>query len=101
MDYQPSTNSIERSLLQKAVRRGNTEIIEKVLHYLKDDLPWLRRRLQLIAYEECWPITHTINPYDKPYQIFKEYKRLAVSVKNNNASGLADLAINKTEWPPF
>lgn len=100
MNYGPSPLGIERSLLQKAVRRGNTEIVEKVINYLRkqDDIAWLKKRLVLMTYEECWTYADKINTNCKPYQLLEQYKTLATTVKNKNASGLADLAVNKTEW---
>ena len=42
----PSKFELERSLLQKAVRRGNEYVIEKVFKYLllNDKKSWLKKR---------------------------------------------------------
>ena len=47
---------IIKSLLQKAVRRADVELTEKVVKYLIsiDEFKWLKSRLAVIAYEECW-----------------------------------------------
>ena len=46
-----------RSLVQKAVRRGNSLLVEKVASHLYaiEDHAWLRQRVVVITYEECWP----------------------------------------------
>lgn len=82
-------NDIERSLLQKAIRRGNEELVVKVLEYLirVGDLSWLRKRLFVIAYEECWTLAHEITTD----QIIEQYKKITRSVKNKNVAGLAAL----------
>ena len=51
------TDQVMRSLLQKAVRRGNTEMVNSVLQYFlqTDQDKWLRNRLAVITVEECWP----------------------------------------------
>ncbi len=53
--YQPSPVGPERSLLQKAVRRGNVDLVEKVFGYFlyKDDKDWLTEvNVSLIAHPE-------------------------------------------------
>lgn len=47
-----------RSLLQKAVRRGDVLLVEKVAHHLNSDEnpKWLRTRTSVIFFEECWPL---------------------------------------------
>ncbi len=78
-----SPHELERSLLQKAVRRGNEELTEKVVKYLTNvgDTIWLKNRFPIIVFEECW--TYTGNHYNV----------LARTVKNKNAAGLGALAV--------
>ena len=85
-----SKNDIERSLLQKAVRRGNEAVVEKALKYLfsVDDTAWLKKRLFVIAYEECWTLGNELTATN----LTKDYKKITKSVKNKNAAGLASLA---------
>lgn len=94
MDYNPSPYSLERSLLQKAVRRGDQNVVEKVIKYLlsEKDKTWLRKRLYIITYEECWMYGDNFIDGQSEYKITEHYKNLAVSVKNKNAAGLASLA---------
>jgi hypothetical protein len=91
-EFITSKYQLERSLLQKAIRRGDVEVTEKVVAYLLSvgDKDWLRDRLFVIAYEECWPIANQIQFTDLIY----EYKKIALTVKNKNAWGLAKLAVN-------
>lgn len=94
MDYKPSPHSLERSLLQKAVRRGYPDIVEKVFNYLisQKDIIWMRKRLYIITYEECWPYGNNLIPRESKFKIIEHYKKLAISEKNKNAAGLAGLA---------
>ena len=87
-----------RSLLQKAVRRGEVKIVEKVVKYLLSigDIKWLGRRLTVIIYEECWTIGDQITDCN----ILEQYKNLTLTVKNKDAAGLATLAAkyNEGNW---
>ncbi|MBL1215791.1 MAG: hypothetical protein HND52_20655 [Ignavibacteriae bacterium] len=83
---------VERSLLQKAVRRGSVEVVEKTVKYLlsQKDSSWLHKRLPVMIYEECWPLGNQITNGN----ILNQYVRLAQTVKNKDAAGLATLAMN-------
>lgn len=95
MEYGPSPQNLERSLLQKAIRRGNVELVEKVVKYLisKGDFDWLRKRLAVITYEECWTLGTELRFDKNEHIIIEQYKNLALAVKNKNAAGLASLAM--------
>ena len=86
----------ERSLLQKAVRRGNENLVDKVVNYLTivGDQTWLKNRLVIMVYEECWMYA---NALVLDANIMGQYKSLAKAVKNKNAAGLASLAFKYTE----
>ncbi|MBE0538233.1 MAG: hypothetical protein IH620_00860 [Ignavibacterium sp.] len=94
-----SPNEFERSLLQKAVRRGNENLVEKVVNYLTvvDDQTWLKNRLVVMAYEECWMYAKELILDSNKAKITGQYKSLSRAVKNKNAAGLASLAIKFTE----
>lgn len=85
---------IIRSLLQKAVRRAEVELVAKLVKYLIsiDDFTWLKNRLAVMAYEECW--TYGANLYDdqNKQKVLDQYLELTTTVKNKNAAGLAILA---------
>lgn len=53
-----STDPRVRSLLQKAARRGYSNIVDCTIDYLYDigDNSWLRSRTAVITFEECWPL---------------------------------------------
>lgn len=91
-EYKKSPFQIERSLLQKAVRRGDLVVTELTIQYLLDqgDKAWLRDRLFVIAYEECWPLASQVQIKD----ILGEYVKIASKIKNKNVWGLAKLAVN-------
>lgn len=84
---------LERSLIQKAVRRGNVELVEKVFNYLfnNGNIKWLRDRLTVIAYEECWMYGVKLNDNLKSHELLEHYKELAITIKNKNVAGLATL----------
>ena len=96
----PSVFELERSLLQKAVRRGNEYVIDKVFKYLllNDKKPWLKKRLVVMGYEECWTCANQINLDCSNYELLEQYKTLARTIKNKNADGLADLARKLNEY---
>lgn len=95
----PETDQISRSLLQKAVRRGNLEITKLTINYIiqNNDFDWLRKRLAVITFEECWTYGLEVS-YEKNEEIVtKHYLRIAESVKNKNAAGLGSLAYALSE----
>ncbi len=95
----PNTHQSCRSLLQKAVRRRNIQLVEKVAHHLNDikDTAWLKRRTAVITFEECWPIGAEL----RYPLIFEESLRIlklvAESVKMKDATGLGSLAYELSE----
>ncbi len=94
-DIEPSPLLPEHSLIQKAVRRGNVDLIEKVFTYLINidgQDKWLRDRLAVIGYEECWQYANTLNFTSTDYQLLQQYKAFACKVKNKDCDGLAYLA---------
>lgn len=100
-DIEPSPNLLEHSLITKAVRRGNVELVEKVFKYLlsiKGQRKWLRDRLAVIGYEECWPYANTLNFSCNNYQLLEQYKAIACRVKNKDCDGLAYLANRVNDW---
>jgi len=56
----PSPNSDLRSLLQKAIRRGQIELARSIVHRLVElnDRDWLRRRAFVFVFEEAWDTAH-------------------------------------------
>lgn len=93
---------IIRSLLQKAVRRADVELVEKIVKYLIsiDDFTWLKNRLAVIAYEECWTFGSQLYDDQNKQKVLEQYLELAATVKNKNAAGLAILAskYHDGEW---
>ena len=57
---QSYTDARYRSLLQKAVRRGNTELVYTTSTLLESlgtrEKNWFRTRTAIITLEECWPL---------------------------------------------
>lgn len=90
----PDTDQITRSFLQKTVRRGNFELTKKAIAYLSKngDFDWLRKRLAVVTFEECWPYGLYVT-YEKHLEIIEDhYLKIAKAVKNKNATGLGSLA---------
>lgn len=83
-----------RSLLQKAVRRGNTELVEILFDYLvhNGELSWLRKRFVVIVFEECWPLGFEITDKSSPRKIKEMLLRVTQSEKYKGASALAAIA---------
>lgn len=91
--------SILRSLLQKAVRRGNKELVQKVVLYLFSiqDHDWLRKRLAVIVFEECWTFANKLNFENKEEYILNQYLSLTETIKNKDAAGLGLFSYNYSE----
>lgn len=86
-------NPIGKSLIQKAIRRGDTKMTEKAFYYLveTDHFDWLRRRLPVIIFEECWPFALNATFDKKESLILTQCLNLSRAVKNKNAAGLGEL----------
>jgi len=100
-NIEPSPYLLEHSLIQKTVRRGNVELVEKVFKYLIDiegQRHWLKNRLAVIGYEECWPYANTLNFNCSDYELLQQYKAFACKVKNKDCDGLAYLANRLNNW---
>lgn len=89
-----STDQRVRSLLQKAARRGYTQIVELALERLNwsGDKTWLRSRAVVITFEECWPLATSLS-IDRELSS----KRIALlsvtkAAKQKDAAGLGALA---------
>ncbi len=93
---------ITKSLLQKAVRRADVELTEIIVKYLIsiDEFKWLKSRLAVIAYEECWTFGSQLYDDQNKLKVLEQYLELAATVKNKNAAGLATLAskYHDGEW---
>ena len=85
---------IIHSLLQKAVRRAEVELVAKLVKYLIsiDDFTWLKNRLAVITYEECWTYGSQLYNDENQHKVLEQYLELTATVKNKNAAGLATLA---------
>src|ERR1035437_7380913 len=85
------TDQVMRSLLQKAVRRGNTEMVNSVLQYFiqTGQDKWLRNRLAVITAEECWPYLNEVN-YSS---LIHHYNQVTTATKNKDAAGLGSVAL--------
>ncbi|SDZ30701.1 hypothetical protein SAMN05444506_11476 [Pseudomonas syringae] len=83
--------AIFRSLLQKLVRRGHTDLIESVAFALAEhgDSKWVQKRTGVILLEECWPFARSTK-CNTPSIL--TLKKIASSKKNKDASGLGSLA---------
>lgn len=90
----PETHQACRSLLQKAVRRGNVSLMKQVVHHLRDvgDIRWLRRRAPIIAFEECWPLASKVDLSASVLDISETLTQVAQAVKMKDAAGLGSLA---------
>ncbi len=83
-----------RSLLQKAVRRGDVQLVEKVARhlYIDEDPKWVRTRTSIIIFEECWPLGAELPlplDFDGALQALID---AASKEKHKEAAGLGTLA---------
>ncbi len=88
----PQTHQACRSLLQKAVRRGNTSLTSKIACHLQSigDADWLKTRTAIITFEECWPLgikLHQKTDFQGILHILTEVTR-TVKVKDAAALGM-------------
>lgn len=94
-----SSNAIMRSLLQKAVRRNDSELIKKIIAYLihNNDQEWIRKRLAVMVYEDSWAYGMNVSFENKPEFLISQYLNLAETVKNKEACSLGLMAFIVSE----
>lgn len=90
----PETHQACRSLLQKAVRRGNVALATQVASHLEavGDRRWLLGRASVIAVEECWPTCSFFNNNGRmpgPEEVLARVSRVT---KLKDAAGLGTLS---------
>ncbi|MGD2184873.1 MAG: hypothetical protein PVI71_02045 [Desulfobacterales bacterium] len=85
-----------RSLLQKAVRRGNVDLVLTASALVESlgskDRNWYRIRTALITFEECWPLGTELIFNKKFHSKVAALIRIARCVKARDATGLGYLA---------
>ena len=85
-----------RSLLQKAVRRGQTDLVFTIGAMMEQQGPkaksWFRHRTALITFEECWPLGADFQLNRKFYSKVAALVKTSLSVKTQDAMGLGYLA---------
>jgi hypothetical protein len=81
-----------RSLLQKAVRRGNLELVYTISALLGSlgagERNWYRNRCAVITFEECWPLGGYLRFNRRFHSKVAALIRVARSTKAKDASGL-------------
>lgn len=89
-----TTHPACRSLLQKAVRRGDASIASTVLNHLAiaGDGVWLKSRASVIVAEECWPLAVCLDPTIGLPHIDELLRRVSRATKMKDAAGLGSLA---------
>ena len=93
------THQACRSLIQKAVRRGNSTLVANVVTHLYEigDVKWLKQRIGVIIAEECWPLLAEWELPNTPEATIDLLSRVAWSVKFKDAAGLGSLAYALSE----
>jgi hypothetical protein len=90
------TEKRHRSLLQKAVRRGNVDLVFTASALLESrgskDRNWYRIRTAIITFEECWPLGTQLIFNKKFHSKVASLIRVTRSVKARDATGLGYLA---------
>lgn len=90
----PDTDQIARSLLQKALRRADFVMTQRAVSYLIsiNDFDWMRKRLAVFTFEECWPYGLDVSFEKDQASVYKHIMKISQAVKNRNAAGLGSLA---------
>ena len=90
------TEARYRSLLQKAVRRGDADIVYTASAMLASLSPrvknWYRTRTAIITFEECWPLGAELIFNRKFHSKVAALIRVTRAMKSREASGLGYLA---------
>ena len=85
-----------RSLLQKAVRRGNVELIYTISAWFQGlnfrEKNWFRNRTAIIIFEECWPLGQDLIFNRQFHSKVAVLIKAARSIKYRDAAGLGYLA---------
>jgi len=93
-----------RSLLQKAVRRGNVELVLTTSALLESlsakEKNWFRNRTAVITFEECWPLGADLVFNRKYHSKVAALIKVTRSVKAKDAIGLGFLAYALFEGDP-
>lgn len=94
-----NTHPACRSLIQKAVRRGDVSVTRKVASHLREigDTDWLTKRAAVITFEECWPLGAELDLTADFSSTLDALVRVAQSVKVKDAAGLGTLAYTLSE----
>jgi hypothetical protein len=96
MKERPSLDDRYRSLLQKAVRRGHTELVYAasalIEHQAIHTDAWFEKRTALIVFGDCWPLGAEIAFARKFSTNVAALIRVARATKCRDATGLGFLA---------
>jgi len=95
----PSTDPRLRSLLQKAARRGFTNVVDRTLTRLEQagDRAWVRSRAVVITFEECWPLGASLAVTREDSSRRKAVLRVTKAAKYKDAAALGTLAYGHHE----
>lgn len=90
----PTTDPRLRSLLQKAARRGFTDIVDRTFLrlYQNGDKTWLRSRAIVITFEECWPLAASLSIDKESSSKIEALLSVSKVAKQKDAAGLGALA---------
>jgi hypothetical protein len=90
------TETLYRSLLQKAVRRGHVDLVYTTSALLESlstkEKNWYRTRTAIITFEECWPLGRELIFNRKFHSKVAALIKVTRSLKSRGASGLGYLA---------
>ncbi len=93
-----------RSLLQKAVRRGNVELVLTTSALLEDFGPkekkWFRERTAVITFEECWPLGTDLIFNKRFHSKVAALVNVTRSFKAKDAAGLGSLGYTLSRGDP-
>jgi hypothetical protein len=89
----PDPHQVCKSLIQKAVRRGDATLVRKVVSHFDraGEADWLRQRTIVITYEECWPLGVDWGFSSDITDVSEHLVRVSQAVKYKDATGLGTL----------
>lgn len=89
-----ATDQRLRSLLQKAVRRGADDLVDRTARRLLalGDGKWIRSRAVVITFEESWPLAEKLVITKNPETKIQALHSVTARAKQKDAAGLGALA---------
>jgi hypothetical protein len=92
-----------RSLMQKAVRRGDSDLAVRLAQHLYEEgwENWVKARTGVIVFEECWNLGGELDFKTGLTSVREMIDMAAKTIKNKDAAGLGSFAFGLSEGENF